>query len=254
MREPAVPSRMDHGSRAPRPPGTAATAGSPWIKQGEHRDRRGARLTRRESGGIPSAFRPIRNTERSDQPGCHRGPNAVLLCPRAASLAPFGRGLDCGDGGQERSRAVSTRFRRDAAASRRKGERAIVLPRPAHRSVERCFASERGHPVRAARQRQDGLAAVAGARSRVPPRHRGGAADPFRDFEPDPGWRRSCFRSSGGAAMRRPRLRWRGSFGGRERIGRLRHGRFWRRAPGRRRWFCFSMRRTCSIRRWGANC
>ena len=33
--------------------------------------------------------------------------------------------------------------------------------------------------------------------------------------------------------MRRPRLRWRGSFGGRERIGRLRHGRFWRRAPGK---------------------
>ena len=57
---------------------------SPWIKQGEHRDRRGARLTRRESGGIPGVFRPIRNAERSVQPGCHRRSTAVLLCPRAA--------------------------------------------------------------------------------------------------------------------------------------------------------------------------
>ena len=38
-----------------------------------HRERRGARLTRRESGGIPSVFRPIRNAEQSGQPGCIAG-------------------------------------------------------------------------------------------------------------------------------------------------------------------------------------
>ena len=41
---------------APRRSSSRPGSNSPWIKQGEHRDRRGARLTRRESGGIPGVF------------------------------------------------------------------------------------------------------------------------------------------------------------------------------------------------------
>ena len=64
--------RTDFDTTIPAGSSTSGWAGrssSPWTKQGEHRDRRDARLTRRESGGIPGVFRPIRNAERSVQPG-----------------------------------------------------------------------------------------------------------------------------------------------------------------------------------------
>ena len=73
-----------------------ACLSSPWTRRPEHRERqfsrwgRGARLTRRDSGGIPRVFRPKRNAERSGSAGAPTGrtgdrrSNAGLLGSRAA--------------------------------------------------------------------------------------------------------------------------------------------------------------------------
>ena len=156
-----------------------------------HRERRGPRLTRRESGGIPSVFRPVRNAERSGQPGSI---GARMPCD-SWDTAPGRAGLYSANASvplRSASRFAASCF---GSGGRRTRERPVAsgVRRYRTRPVEHLAAARRvGFGSRARRGCGRVVDRVSGAR-----RHRAGRGGHSRDLWPhrlDPGGGgRVCF-------------------------------------------------------------
>ena len=131
-------------------------SGSPWRKQGEHRDRRGARLTRRESGGISGRI-PTDSQRRAKRSA---GMSSPIECRRPALSTGCRRRDAVAVGGNHRPGSVEKAHRPNIPPRIRGG---VAVLRPA-------FDPPLGGPaVVAAGPRNGGTERAPGRRSGPPP-------------------------------------------------------------------------------------